>query len=114
MGGSRPTGRPNGLRHKPLVHPEHVRQKIKMWRLISLLHQCAFGKVELSMPRLRAIEILLRKCVPDLTATAVTADITHRFVMQLPDVLNKEEWVRKYGDPKQIEGSTNGKTDTLQ
>jgi hypothetical protein len=97
MAASRPTRGRNGAHIKPLVHPEHVRQKIQMHRLIALLHECAFGKVELSMPRLRAIEILLRKAIPDLTATAITADVTHRYVMQLPDVLNKEDWLRKYG-----------------
>jgi hypothetical protein len=33
----------------------------------------------------RAIEILLRKSVPDLTKTEVQADATHRYVAQLPD-----------------------------
>jgi hypothetical protein len=42
---------------------ERTREKIKVGRLMSLLHECAFGKRELTMTRLRAIEILLRKCM---------------------------------------------------
>ena len=52
------------------------------------------------MSQVRAIEILLRKSVPDLTKTEVQADATHRYVAQLPDVLSKEEWLAKYGAGK--------------
>ena len=41
--------------------------------------------------------MLLRKSVPDLTKTEVQADATHRYVARLPDVLTKEEWLKKYG-----------------
>jgi hypothetical protein len=101
-------------RPKQLFHPDAVRAKLRAWRYIDLLHQHIEGTRDLSLSRIRAIEILLRKCIPDLSSTTVTADITHRFVMQLPDVLDKAEWLRKYGDPKQIEGTSNGKADTLQ
>jgi hypothetical protein len=46
----------------------------------------------------RAIEILLRKSVPDLTKTEVQADATHRYVAQLPEVLGREDWLSKYGE----------------
>jgi hypothetical protein len=36
------------------------------------------------MSQVRAIEILLRKSVPDLTKTDVQAEVTHRYVAQLP------------------------------
>jgi hypothetical protein len=53
-----------------------------------------------TMSQVRAIEILLRKSVPDLTKTEVPADATHRYVAQLPEVLSKEEWLAKYGAGK--------------
>ena len=42
------------------------------------------------MTQLRAIEILLRKCIPDLAAAEIESDVTHRYVAQLPPVLDKE------------------------
>jgi hypothetical protein len=50
------------------------------------------------MSQVRAIEILLRKSVPDLTKTDVQAEVTHRYVAQLPEVLSREEWLGKYGE----------------
>ena len=50
------------------------------------------------MSQVRTIEILLRKCLPDLTKTEVQAEVNHRYVAQLPEVLSKEEWLAKYGD----------------
>jgi hypothetical protein len=61
-------------------------------------HWSRFDGLELSMSQVRAIEILLRKSVPDLTKTEVQADATHRYVAQLPEVLSREEWLAKYGE----------------
>ena len=79
-------------------NPEVVREKIRAIKLVQRLQAHIFDGVELSMSQVRAIEILLRKVVPDLTAVAVKADVTHRFVAQLPDELDREAWLRKYGN----------------
>ena len=73
-------------KRKMLFHPDYVREKIRASQLINRLHKCAFGEISLTMTQLRAIEILLRKSVPDLTKTEVQADATHRYVAQLPEV----------------------------
>ena len=88
-----------------LYNPEDVRVKIKGIKLVQRLQAHIFDGLELSMSQVRAIEVLLRKVLPDLTAVAVKADVTHRFVAQLPDVLGKEEWIKRYGDPKQARGA---------
>jgi hypothetical protein len=75
-----------------------VREKIRAAQLINRLQACAFGEIELTMSQVRAIEVLLRKCLPDLTKTEVKADVSHRYVVQLPDVLSKEDWLKKYGE----------------
>jgi hypothetical protein len=80
--------------------PDNVREKIRAAQLINRLQACAFGEIELTMSQVPAIEILLRKSVPDLTKTEVQADATHRYVAQLPDVLSREEWLAKYGEGK--------------
>ncbi len=77
--------------------PDSVREKIRASQLINRLQACAFGEIELTMMQVRAIEIILKKCLPDLTKTEVKEEVTHRYVAQLPDVLTKEEWLAKYG-----------------
>jgi hypothetical protein len=72
-------------RPKGFFHPEYTRTKIRTSVLLDLLHRHAEGKAELSLSRIRAIDILLRKVI------TVTSDITHRYVAELPPVLSKEE-----------------------
>jgi hypothetical protein len=77
-------------------HPEQVRARIRATELINRLQSHIFDGLELSLSQVNAINILLRKCVPDLTSTAVVADITHRYVVELPPMLSREEWEKKY------------------
>ena len=51
----------------------------------------------LTWTQLRAIEILLRKCIPDLAAAEIKSEQTHSYVIEIPGVLSKEQW-QKYGD----------------
>ena len=100
-------------------HPDQVRQKIRASQLINRLHAHIFDGLELSPTQVRAIEILLRKCIPDLTSTTVTGDINVRYVAHLPEPITREAWLAKYGgdylDPaKTIEGTTNGSGTKLQ
>jgi hypothetical protein len=92
-------------------HPDEVRARIRATELITRLQAHIFEKLELSPTQIRAIEILLRKCIPDLTATTITADINVRYVAHLPEPISREAWLAKYQgdylDPaKTIEGST--------
>jgi hypothetical protein len=84
-------------KRKMLFHPDYVREKIRASQLINRLQKCAFGEISLTVTQLRAIEILLRKCIPDLAAAETKSDVTHRYVAQLPPVLDKEAWLEKYG-----------------
>src|SRR5262245_23396777 len=84
-------------KRKMLFHPDDVREKIRITQLINRLQSCAMGEIKLTIPQLRAIEILLRKCVPDLAAAEIKADIRHRYVIEVPPQLSEEEWLEKYG-----------------
>ena len=84
-------------------HPEQVRARIRATELINRLQAHIFDGLELSLSQVNAINILLRKCIPDLSAATVTADINVRYVAELPKVLTKEEWVKKYGAPEPLE-----------
>jgi hypothetical protein len=45
----------------------------------------------------RAIEILLRECLPDLAAAEIKSEQTRRYVVEAPPVLDRDEWQREYG-----------------
>ena len=98
-------------RRQMKFHPDEVRSKIQANRLVHTLQQFIFGDVDkdgrkladLSMPQVRAIDCLLKKVVPDLTRTLISADVSVRYVAELPKVLTKEEWVRKYGSSEPLE-----------
>lgn len=64
-------GRPMGKRHQ-----DDVRAKIQASQLINVLQNHALGlsDSELTQSRLKAIEILLRKSVPDLSAIQLSGD----------------------------------------
>ena len=60
-------GRPMGK-----LHQDDVRRKIQASQLLNVLQGHALGEVEeISMSRLKAIEILLRKSLPDLSAVQI-------------------------------------------
>jgi hypothetical protein len=63
-------GRPMGK-----LHQADVRSKIQVSQLINVLTKQALGTSEdLTPSRLKAIEILLRKSLPDLSAIEVSGD----------------------------------------
>lgn len=56
-------------------HQDEVRAKIQASQLINVLQNHALGNCgELSPSRIKAIEILLKKSLPDLSAIELTGD----------------------------------------
>jgi hypothetical protein len=56
------------------THQEEVRARIQTSQLINRLTDHALGNVELSATQVRAIEILIKKTLPDLSAVDHSAD----------------------------------------
>ena len=57
------------------LHTEEIRTKIKTSQLLNVLQDHAFGhSEELSQSRMKAIEILLRKSLSDLSAVTISGD----------------------------------------
>lgn len=57
------------------LHQEDVRKKIQVSQLINVLQDHALNEgSEISVSRMKAIEILLRKSLPDLTAVTISGD----------------------------------------
>lgn len=55
------------------LHQDDVRKKIQVSQLLNVLHDHALGdSPDISPSRMKAIEILLRKSLPDLSAVTLT------------------------------------------
>lgn len=54
------------------LHQADVRAKIQASQLINRLTDHAHGKVELTATQIKAIEILLKKSIPDLSSVELT------------------------------------------
>lgn len=57
-------------------HDENTRAKIKTTQLINRLTNHALGKLGLEPTQVRAIEILLKKTLPDLTSTELSGGVS--------------------------------------
>jgi hypothetical protein len=57
------------------------------------------GELELTLTQIRVGEILLRKVIPDLTHTDLSATFTRRYVVEAPPQLSDEEWEKKHSLP---------------
>lgn len=73
------------------LHQDDVRKKIQASQLLNRLTDHAFGEVELSQSQIKAIEILLKKSLPDLSAVTIAGDDDNP--------LRIESIVRKIVDP---------------
>jgi hypothetical protein len=71
-------------KRKTPFHPNHVRQKIRATQLINRLMALIDGKITLSISQVRAIDILLKKVVPDLAQTHIAGEVQHRYVVEVP------------------------------
>lgn len=61
-------------RIKKIRHDENTRLKIQAAQLINRLTNHANGEVEMTATQVRAIEILLRKILPDLSDVKMEVD----------------------------------------
>ncbi len=68
-------------------HLDLSREKIQTSQLINRLQKNGLAQEEfLTQGQIRSIEILLKKSVPDLSATEITGD-TVSYVVKAPDVM---------------------------
>ena len=56
------------------THQDDVRAKIQTSQLVNRLTEHALGTVDLSPTQVRAIEILIKKTLPDLQSVELTGD----------------------------------------
>lgn len=56
------------------LHQDDVRAKIQTSQLVNRLEQHALSNLELSATQIKAIEVLIRKTLPDLATVQLTGD----------------------------------------
>lgn len=56
------------------THQDDVRAKIKTSQLVNRLSDHALGGLDLSATQIKAIEVLIRKTLPDLAAVQLSGD----------------------------------------
>lgn len=69
-------------RTRKVAHDDRTRDKIRTSQLLNRLHDHVFGKgsgkslkaVDVNQTQMKAIEILLRKSLPDLSAVTLSGD----------------------------------------
>jgi hypothetical protein len=80
-------------------HSEVTRERIRAGVIIDRFQKHFMGELELTPTQIRVGEILLRKVIPDLTHTDLSATFTRRYVVEVPAQLSDEEWEKKYSLP---------------
>jgi hypothetical protein len=58
-------------------HDEETRAKIQASQLINRLQDHVFGETEISATQMKAIELLLKKTLPDLSAIDLGGQVDH-------------------------------------
>lgn len=79
---------------KNLTHPEKVRQRIRTSQLVNRLTKHVLGEVDMAPTQVTAALGLLRKALPDLTATEISGELRQRDVSDQP--LSPDEWAERY------------------
>lgn len=89
---------------KNLTHDAKTRERIQTSQLINRLTDHMLGKVELSTTQVRAIEILLKKTMPDLSAVEMNANVEQTNYVVDSKPLSVDEWKSEHkqsGNPSQ-------------
>lgn len=61
-------------RTRKVKHDDFTREKIRTSQLVNRLEKHAFGEISMEPTQVRAIEVLLRKSLPDLSAVTHSGD----------------------------------------
>ena len=85
--------------HRTTLH-EKWREKIRVSLLINNLQNHVAGRIAMTMTQIRAAEILLRKCLPDLSLVEGTLEHTHRYIARLPAPAEEAETWQQQHQPQ--------------
>ena len=79
---------------------ERWRNKIRVSMLLNHLRNHVLGRNNMSPTQVRAAEILLRKCLPDLASIEHSGEINHNYVARTPEIApNTDAWQERHVPP---------------
>jgi hypothetical protein len=81
-----------------------VRQRIQASHIVQRLVDHVAGKIEMTATQIRAAEILLRKCIPDLSSVELSGSVEHHVINAQP--LSQDDWAKAYTIEGQAEEVT--------
>lgn len=84
-------------RSNKIRHDDETRLKIQTSQLANRLTDHALGNIELSATQVKAIEILLRKTLPDLSALDATMEGEVVNYVLSAEPLSEDDWETSYG-----------------
>lgn len=61
-------------RTRKVKHDDFTREKIRTTQLVNRLEKHALGEISMEPTQVRAIEVLLRKSLPDLSSVTLSGD----------------------------------------
>ncbi len=72
-------------RIRKIKHDDNTREKIRAAQLINRLQSFIDGELELSAQQVKAIEILLKKTLPDLASVEQTGEVDNKVTIKWAD-----------------------------
>lgn len=87
-------------RTRKIRHDDETRAKIQTSQLVNRLTAHALGETDLTQTQVRAIEILLRKTLPDLSAVEHSGEVAHPTVIRAPEIAHSvDQWQQQHAPP---------------
>lgn len=78
-------------------HDENTRLKIQASQIINRLQDYIFGKISMEAGQVTASLGLLKKTIPDLSASDNKTEVTHKYVADVPAVSETvEQWQQQH------------------
>lgn len=83
-------------RTRKIRHDDETRAKIQTSQLINRLQDHVFKSVEVSTTQLKAIEILLRKVLPDQQAVDMSGKMTSETYVINGSPMTEKDWAKEH------------------
>ena len=87
-------------RIKKIRHDEETRAKIQTSQIVNRLQDHVLGKVDLKPTQVASALGLLKKTIPDLSASENKTEVVHRYVARLPSKAETPDTWQQQNDPK--------------
>jgi hypothetical protein len=100
MGADRPKRKQRGGSVLGMAWEDNTRQKIQASQITNRLISFVEGKITLEPAQVTAAAVLLKKVLPDLSASENKTEVVHRYVADVPEVAaTVDQWHKQHAPP---------------